>query len=321
MVDGLGGVAAQDGHVGPVRVATGEGQDGTAGLLVGVRWPAATGTRRPGGRSSTRGGTRPPDRPRPGGLRWTPPGRVRRPVARRPRGTARSCPSRPGGPVGRTRHGDRVRSLLSRRTPHGNPTGHPAVGGTLRTMQTQWSTGANDGHRSDGVGGGPTSAGPKVADVVVAGEATGEVTPTPLRRPMSPRPMSPRTMSSRPPWASRRPAVPGATTSSARLRPTEPRVRRRPIAQRSTRSTASSTRWSSPWPASMTGPTAGARSAGRRSTTPAWPSRRSSARAGACVIGGPGVGATVTRPPGVLDVPRATVAPVGLPAATGHHGG
>ena len=54
LIDGLGGVAAQDGHVGPVRVAAGERQDGPAGLLVGRGGPtgpeagSAVDTRIPG---------------------------------------------------------------------------------------------------------------------------------------------------------------------------------------------------------------------------------------------------------------------------------
>jgi hypothetical protein len=44
VIDGLGRVAAQDGHVGPVLVLPGEGEHGTSGLFVGCGRPARAET-------------------------------------------------------------------------------------------------------------------------------------------------------------------------------------------------------------------------------------------------------------------------------------
>ena len=98
MVDGLGGVAAQDGDVGPVLVPAGEGQDGRGAPPRRRRSPGATGSPPPGARSSTRGGTPTPARRPPGGPGSRRPGRARRRAARCRRGRAPAARRRPAGP-------------------------------------------------------------------------------------------------------------------------------------------------------------------------------------------------------------------------------
>ena len=90
LVDGLGGVAAQDGHVGPVGIPPGEGQHRSTGVVRRPPWHGGTGTRRPGGRSNRRAGTRPPAPPPRGGPGWRRPGRARRPDGRCRRGRGRA---------------------------------------------------------------------------------------------------------------------------------------------------------------------------------------------------------------------------------------
>ena len=82
MVDGLRGVAAEDGDIRPLECPPGEGQHRAAGPPRRRRWPSVSGSRRPDGRSSTRGGTPAPGPRPPGGPGSTPPDRARWPVGR-----------------------------------------------------------------------------------------------------------------------------------------------------------------------------------------------------------------------------------------------
>ena len=188
-------------------------------------------------------------------------------------------------------------------------------------MQTQWSTGANDGHRSDGVGGGPTSAGPEVADVVVAGEATGEVTPTPVASAhVAAAHVAADHVVAAPVGE---PAAGGAGGDDVEREAPSDGTEGEEEAHRSAVDAVDGLL--DEVELALARLDDGTYGRCEECGAPIDDARLAESpierTCGACVIGGPGVGATVTRPPGVLDVPRATVAPVGLPAATGHHGG
>jgi hypothetical protein len=178
-------------------------------------------------------------------------------------------------------------------------------------MQTQWSTGANDGQRSDGVGGGPTPAGSEVADVLGAGEAAGEVTATPI---------SADHVAAAPVVES---AAGGAGGDDVERKAPSDGTEGEEEAHRSAVDAVDGLLDEVELAlARLDDGTYGrCEECGALIDDARLADSPIERTCGACVIGGPGVADTVTGPPGVLDVPRPPVAPVGLTAATGHHGG
>ena len=156
VVDGLGRVAAQDGHIGPVRITAGERQHGTSGLLVGVGGP-------PGPESGT-----PVDARVRGQELGHASGHVR--VGLRGRrlvelnGAALDTSQAGHGETHADQEGQgsgRVMGIRAGPSCHGGLHtatlgDNPAGGGTLRTMQTRWSSEANDGDGTVDVGTFPT---------------------------------------------------------------------------------------------------------------------------------------------------------------------